>query len=134
MKFHAALNPVHTRSRASRNIQNLGAARNTAPTAPSRPCRIERAGRSGSIATAAHTKMARAAEATTGIAHRMPTCCRSTPISRHAVAYARLSHPRMRPYSVIRSSPRNSRAIASTFGATVALRPANTNAATTIAR
>jgi hypothetical protein len=40
----------------------------------------------------------------------------------------------MRPYSVIRSSPRNSRAIASTFGATVALRPANTNAATTIAR
>ena len=37
MKFHAALNPVHTRNSAARNPQNRGAARNTAPIAPSLP-------------------------------------------------------------------------------------------------
>ena len=41
MKFHAALNPVHTSSSASRDLQNLGAARNTAPAVPSRPCRLD---------------------------------------------------------------------------------------------
>ena len=42
MKFHAALNPVHTSSAATRNPQNRGASRNTAPTAPMRPWSSER--------------------------------------------------------------------------------------------
>ena len=49
MKFHEALKPVHTRTTAARNPQNLGASWKTAPTAPSRPCPSSLVGRSRSI-------------------------------------------------------------------------------------